>query len=88
MHITLTDEDDIPDAAAKLRTVYHNLMKLDYDNVRTRNINRIDCADAVEEKTPFELFSQFYEMQNNQPMSDEQRNFVKKMIEEVWEDEK
>ena len=36
-HITLTDEEDIPDAIGKLRTVYHRLMKLDYDNKRTRS---------------------------------------------------
>ena len=30
-HITLTDEEDIPDAVAKLRTIYHRLMKLDYE---------------------------------------------------------
>lgn len=37
MHITLTDEEDVPDAIGKLRTVYKNLMKLDYDNKRTRS---------------------------------------------------
>ena len=29
VHITLTDEDDIPDAVGKLRPIYGNLMKLD-----------------------------------------------------------
>lgn len=36
-HITLTDEEDIPDAIGKLRAIYHHLMKLDYDNKRTRS---------------------------------------------------
>ena len=34
LHITLTDEEDIPDAMNKLRVIYPNLMKLDYDNTR------------------------------------------------------
>ena len=34
LHITLTDEEDIVDAMGKLRVVYPNLMKLDYDNLR------------------------------------------------------
>ena len=36
LHITLTDEEDILDAIGKLRVIYPNLMKLDYDNQRTR----------------------------------------------------
>lgn len=87
VHITLTDEDDIPDAIGKLRTVYHNLMKLDYDNLRTRNMNSIDGAENVEKKSPYEHFSEFYEKQNNQPMNDNQSDFMKKLIEEIWEGE-
>lgn len=87
VHITLTDEDDIPDAIGKLRTVYHNLMKLDYDNLRTRNMNSIDGAENVEKKSPYEHFSEFYEKQNNQPMNDNQCQFMKKLIEEIWEGE-
>ena len=87
-HITLTDEEDIVDAIGKLRTVYHNLMKLDYDNKRTRSVAQVDGAVDVETKTPIELFSDFYELQNNQSMSDEQKAFVEDLIEQVWEDEK
>ncbi|MBR6633356.1 MAG: exonuclease SbcCD subunit D [Clostridia bacterium] len=88
VHITLTDEDDVPDAIGKLRTVYHNLMKLDYDNLRTRNMNSINGADSVEKKSPYEHFSEFYEKQNNQPMNNNQSEFMKKIIEEIWEGER
>lgn len=88
IHITLTDEEDIPNAVNKLRTVYHNLMKLDYDNMRTRNINYINVEESVKKKTPFEHFSKFYETQNNRPMNDEQCMFIKNLITEVWEEEK
>lgn len=85
MHITLTDEEDIPDAIGKLRAVYHNLMRLDYDNTRTRAHTPITGGAAVEKKPPAALFADFYEMQNNQPMSREQAAFVKELIECVWE---
>ena len=88
VHITLTDEEDIVDAIGKLRAIYHNLMKLDYDNKRTRSAAFIDAAADVETKAPIELFSDFYELQNNQPMSAEQKAFVEELIERVWEDEK
>ena len=35
LQITLTDEEDVPGALQKLRTVYSNLMRLEYDNART-----------------------------------------------------
>lgn len=87
MHITLTDEEDIPDGVGKLRSIYRNLMKLDYDNKRTRSNAHITGAENVEEKSPLELFSAFYELQNNQPMSDEQREYISSLIESIWEEE-
>lgn len=86
-HITLTDEEDIPDAIGKLRVVYHRLMKLDYDNRRTRANVQLDGAGDVETKSPLELFADFYENQNNQPMSDEQAEFMGALIKKVWEGE-
>lgn len=86
-HITLTDEEDIPDVIGKLRTVYHRLMKLEYDNKRTRSNMEISGASDVESKSPLELFSDFYELQNNQPMNSEQLEFMREMIEKTWEDE-
>lgn len=85
-HITLTDEEDIPDAVGKLRAIYHHLMKLDYDNLRTRNNAKIYGTSDVESKSPLKLFSEFYELQNNQPMTDEQDEFVRDLIENIWED--
>lgn len=84
-HITLTDEEDIPDAIGKLRTVYHHMMKLDYDNRRTRSNAAVGGASDAETKSPLELFSELYELQNNQPMSDEQREFVIDLIEKLQE---
>ena len=86
-HITLTDEEDVPDAIGKLRTIYHHLMKLDYDNRRTRSNAFILGDEKVEAKTPYELFSDFYELQNNQPMNDEQAVYMKDLIEKTWEGE-
>ena len=86
-HITLTDEEDIPDAVAKLRTVYHNLMKLDYDNTRTRHSAAISGAENVETRSPIDLFAEFYELQNGLPMSAEQTEFVASLIEKIWEGE-
>ena len=87
VHITLTDEDDIPDAIGKLRIIYKNLMKLDYDNTRTRRRGTISGTDDIEKKTPLDLFSEFYELQNNKPMSCEQKEYIEGLIKTLWEDE-
>ena len=88
MHITLTDEEDIPDAIGKLRVIYPNIMKIDYDNKRTRNSAKLDIIENIEQRSPFDLFLEFYEKQNNQPMNDEQSDFVRTLIEEIKESKK
>ena len=88
VHVTLTDEEDVVDAIGKLRSIYKNLMKLDYDNTRTRSVAEIDGASDIETKSPLELFSEFYELQNNAPMTEEQTSFVTQLIETIWGDEK
>ncbi|MBP3697490.1 MAG: exonuclease SbcCD subunit D C-terminal domain-containing protein, partial [Clostridia bacterium] len=88
MHITLTDEEDIPDAIGKLRVIYPNLMKLDYDNKRTRSSAKLDIIENIEQRSPLDLFAEFYENQNNQPMTDVQSEFMKSLIESIWEGEK
>ena len=88
LHITLTDEEDIPDAIGKLRTIYPNIMKLSYDNLRTRAAVTVRGTAEVEEKSPMELLKEFYELQNNQPMTDEQEEIARGMMEEIWEYER
>lgn len=85
VRITLTDETDIPDAIGKLRTIYHNIMELRYDNKRTQAISSGFVQQVDVSKTPDILFSQLFEMQNNQPMSTEQSEFIQGLIEKIWE---
>ena len=85
LHITLTDEEDIPNAVARLRTIYPNLMHLSYDNTRTRTDRMVDAAEDMKNKTPLELFEELYQLQNNQPMSQVQRAFVQELMESIEE---
>ncbi|MDY3792515.1 MAG: exonuclease SbcCD subunit D [Oscillospiraceae bacterium] len=86
VHIFLTDESDVPDAVSKLRMVYRNLMKMDYDNSRTRRQNIISGAAEVKEIDPVKLFGEFFETQNNIPLSEEQAAFAENIIKEAWGD--
>jgi len=85
LHLILTDEEDVPEALGKLRQIYPNVLKLSYDNTRTRTNQIIDRAEDVERKSPLELFDELYELQNNQPMSDVQREFTRELMESIWE---
>jgi len=85
LHIVLTDEEDVPEAMGRLREVYPNIMKLSYDNTRTRMRQSIDGAREVQRKSPLELFGELYEQQNNQPMSERQLDFTRELIESIWE---
>ena len=84
IHAVLTDENDVIDAIAKLRVVYPNLMKLSYDNKRTRSHQTVTDAEDIEKKSPLELFEEFYEKQNNQSMTEEQKKLSQELIESVW----
>ena len=85
LHAILTDEEDVPEAVGKLRVIYPNLMKLSYDNTRTSVNRTIDGAGNIQNKSPLALFEELYELQNNQPMSDEQRKFAAELIESIQE---
>ena len=67
----------------KLRAVYPNLMRLEYDNRRTREDREMEAGNHEKEKTPMELFEEFYELQNNQPMNHEQKELAEYMIQKI-----
>lgn len=84
LYITLTDEEEIPDAIGKLRSIYPNIMKLDYDNTRTQSVNEVSIDEYSNNKSPSEYFRELYLLQNNKEMSDEQIKFIDKAIEKIW----
>ncbi len=87
VRVILADEEDVPDAVGRLRVIYPNLMRLDYDNRRTRSASREVEAVTTARKSPLELFEELYEQQNGGPMSREQRAYLAALMEDVWEEE-
>ena len=86
LHVVLTDEQDVPDAVARLRVIYPNLMKLDYDNTRTRTAPELSGPSPEIRKTPLELFAEFYEKQTGHPMSEEQSRYSAALLEKIREE--
>lgn len=85
IHVTLTDENDIPEAIGRLRAVYPNIMKLDYDNTRTRENRTVSDLSEETQRSPSELFAEFYRTCNNSALSPEQEEYINGVIREIWD---
>ena len=86
IYIKLIDENDVPDVALKLRGIYPNLMMLDYDNARTRGQKITMVEGKVEQKTPMELFGEFFCDMTKRELNGEESEFVRNIIEGIWEE--
>lgn len=83
----ITDEDYVVDAIGKLRNVYKNVLKLEYHNKRTAiNDNNFESKN-IEKKSELDLFSEFYERQNNILLDDDRLDIVKSIIKECLDKE-
>ena len=87
LHITLLDEQDIPEGFSRLSLVYPNLMQLEYDNTRTRGKRELQVRREVAKIHPEEIFAGLYETMNNQPLSEVQREYLIEKIEKIWKGE-
>ncbi len=85
VRMILTDENNIYHAVGRLRSIYPNLMRLDYDNLRTQN-GVAELEEAQIKRDPLELFEEFYQQQNYQPMTEEQRRYLTQLLREVQEE--
>ncbi|MGM9613575.1 MAG: exonuclease SbcCD subunit D [Butyricicoccus sp.] len=80
MHIILTD-DAVMDAMNKVRAVYPNTLRLDFDNALTAQTAMPELAREAVRRDPFALFAEFYEKQNGEPMDAEMNAVVRAMLE-------
>lgn len=82
--VILTDENDIPDAIRRLRTVYPNIMQLQYNNTRTNSISQIKRNERVEVMKPIEIIARLFKDQNGREMEPEQVECSERIIKDIW----
>ena len=87
IHVTLTDDGDIHDAVGRLRTIYPNIMLLDYDNRRTRSAEEAGWDSSGEEKSEIDFFAELFELQNGRAMEEEERRMIAGVFEQIKEGE-
>lgn len=80
LHVTLTDEGPVPDAIGRLREVYPNIMRLDFEQQKTAEIEEDDIRP--EGKAPEELFAEFFVLQNGREMDEAQQAAVEQIFKE------
>lgn len=84
----LTDEDDVPEALARLRVIYPNIMALEYDNTRTRTSFNHTSEGNKKAQDPLALFAEFYTERCGIALTEEQNAVLKELITEIWEENK
>ena len=87
IHVTLTDDGDIHDAVGRLRTIYPNIMLLDYDNRRTRSAEEAGWDSSGEEKSEIDFFAELFELQNGRAMDEEERRMIAGVFAQIKEGE-
>lgn len=83
--IILNDENEVLDAISTLRTVYPNIIKLSYDNKATRAAENVEKFEGIDNQSPLEIFETFYNSRRGTQMDVEQKNYIKSLIEKIWE---
>lgn len=82
----ITDDDYVMDVIGKLRSVYKNVLKVEYQNKRSLSNNNVMNVIDVDKKSEIELFNEFYLKQNNIEMDEERLDIVNNVIRECLEE--
>ena len=84
MQVTLTDEEEILDAIGKVRTVFPNVMKICLETRRYARQQQIRAEEQdILHQDLLQLFAEFYKMQNNIELEEEEAEKIKTIFEEV-----
>ncbi|ADL50391.1 exonuclease SbcCD subunit D [Clostridium cellulovorans] len=83
LRVVLIDEGELIEPMAKLREVYPNVMVLERERIRGEELVITECGKNPREKSKLELFEDFYAFHTSNPLSEEKRNLIAKIIEDV-----
>lgn len=80
IQVTLTDEDEVFDAVRRLKLVYKNMLKLDFDNSRVRAMNHVENIENIEQKSDLELFCEFYKNRTDTELNETELSIMKEIM--------
>lgn len=87
VRVILTDEELIPDARISALTVFPNMVQYAIQNSKTEETMDIIVTEQIENKSISDLFSDFYQLQNNQVLpSDAHMAILEEILEKIKEE--
>ncbi len=87
VHVSLTDETDVPDAMGKLRMRYPYILGMEYVRQNSYDPEILEELRREPEKDPEELFSAFFEQVQGIQMSTQQAQIIHDLVETLWRKE-
>jgi exonuclease SbcD len=83
LRVILTDEEEIIDSMGKLRSIYPNVMALDFENSRTKlDFSPLSTdAEQLDLLSTYDLFSEFFLESTGAVMTQAQAEIVRELIE-------
>lgn len=84
IHIELLDEDEIYDGFNQLRNIYPNIMTYKYKDRQVNVEDLEDFAEKTDNKTPLDLFTEFYQTILGKNITDDKLEIIKSEIEDIW----
>lgn len=83
LRVILTNEEEIIDPIGKIRSVYPNVMALDFENSRTKIdvLGASPDAEQLEKLSPYDLFGEFFLAATGAVMSEDQAQIVRELLE-------
>ncbi|MBP3597295.1 MAG: exonuclease SbcCD subunit D [Clostridia bacterium] len=85
IRVIITNEEPVYDAIGQIRRVYPNTLRLDIKNSKSAQNLESDFTkiDSIKQKDELELFDEFFEFQNNVKLNENQKEIMRKIINEV-----
>ena len=83
IYATLTDEDIIDNVMGIFQQSYPNTVKVDFDNSRTREVEKVDISQIAENRTFEDLINDFYKQVYGCDISDEEMAVMREAAREA-----
>lgn len=80
--VVLTDEEFIADVPSKIRTVYPNILSVEYRNTKTAAAEHA-VLPTVSNASPFEQFAKFFSIRSGGELTEEQAEYARQLFEEL-----
>ena len=83
--VVLTDGEDQVDVVPRLRVKYPNLLTVEFEGRTRAALEGIKNAEQIADRSPMELFAEFFEERSGEKLAEEDRTLVEQMMRELLE---